>query len=53
MSVKMKEPGVFETSYRLFHRLTKRDNKEAVRVIVEIRRAAIVAQIKRMQKGGK
>jgi hypothetical protein len=49
----MKEPGVFEQSFRKTHAIAKRETRDAVRVIVEIRRAAIVAQIKRMQKGGK
>lgn len=54
MPVKQKEPGVFEKSYRSVHQRAKRDHYDAVRVILQIRRAALVAQLKFQQrKGGK
>jgi hypothetical protein len=51
MPVKRKDPGKFEVSYRLFHRLAKRDSREAARVICIIRRAALIAQLKKAQGG--
>jgi len=51
--MKLREPGVFEKSYRAVHKNAKRSVADSIRVIVEVRRAALVAQIKRMQKGGK
>ena len=55
MSVKTTEPGVFEKSFRRVHIAAKYEVRNAVEVIVRIRRAAFVAQFKRMQqsKGGK
>lgn len=49
--MKPRKPGVFEKSYRAVHKNAKRNAADAVRVIVEVRRAALVAQIKRMQGG--
>ena len=55
MSVKPNAPGVFEQSFRRVHIAAKYEVRNAVEVIVQIRRAALVAQFKRMQqsKGGK
>ncbi len=52
MSVKSREPGLFETSYRKVHQRAKREALLAKEVIISVRRAALVAQIKR-QQGGK
>lgn len=51
MSGKLKELGIFETSYRKVHKRAKREALMSREVIVSLRRAAIVAQFKRMQEG--
>lgn len=49
---KLTEPGLFEKSYREVHRRAKREEKLCIEVIMQIRRASLVAQLKRTQTKG-
>ena len=53
MPVKLNMIGVFETSYRKMHKRAQRETLLSREVIISLRRAALVAKLKREQKGGK
>lgn len=52
-AIKLKETGVFERSFRAVRKRAIKDDKDTIEIILRIRRAALVAQIWRMQKGAK
>jgi len=49
---KLPEPGPFEKSYREVHVRAKREEKQSIEIIMQIRRASLVAQLKRTQTKG-
>lgn len=44
------KPGPFEQGYRALHTRAKKEEKRSIEVIMQIRRASLVAQLKRQQK---
>jgi hypothetical protein len=49
-AIKLTETGVFERSFRASRKRIMKEDRDTIELLVRIRRAALVAQIKREQK---